>query len=148
MQKHIAVMVVGIAISMCSSSAKGENEDKVLEGMRAELQSGITGSDKVEKHEEIVRHLERKLGLLEDMVRMDLGESYSIDAFNEAARLWREYRDAQSFFEGQMYPDEYVRRQIQCGAVEQLTKARMARLITAMGPEILYWEDGQGGWIR
>lgn len=148
MKKHILAIAAGIVITIGGSIARCENEDKVLAGLKAELQSGIAGSEKVEKHEEIVRHLERKLGLLEDMVRKDLAEPDSVEAFNKTSQLWREYRDAQSFYEGQMYPDEYVRRQIQCGVVEQLTKERMARLFTAMGPEILYWEDGQGGWIR
>lgn len=122
--------------------------DAKLAALRARLEAAQTQADMNELSAEISQHQDRKLAKLEELVRNDLHDEELEVKLDKATVLWREYRDVQAEFEGDMYQGGSIRPLIYNEAFTRLTEERIAALISAMGPELIYREDGQGSWTE
>ena len=149
MKTSIIYLVVLAALLLLSGCAReSPSPDAKLAALRARLEIAQTQADMNELSAEIAQHQDRKLAKLEERVRNDLYDEELKAKLDKAAALWREYRDIQAEFAGDMYQGGSIRPLIYNEAYTRLTEERIAALISAMGPELIYREDGQGGWLK
>lgn len=141
------IAIVGASVVMLTGCAKKSMPgDAKLAALQARMDSAVNQGDMNIISCAIFEHLDRKLAMLEDLIRKDLGEGESRDLFEKSIVLWREYRDAHAAFEVFFYEGGSIRPLVYNETRTKLTEDRIAALLVAMGPEILYWENGQGGW--
>jgi hypothetical protein len=119
--------------------------DPVLADLRAKMDAAIAQVDMNEISYEIFQHLDAKVSALEAIVRQDVPNEER-EEFDKAASIWREYREAHAVFAAKGYEGGSAWPLILNGTKSGLTEERIAALLDAVGPEILYWEDGKGGW--
>lgn len=146
--KFCLLMALAVILTVSGCSKASKPKDPKMAALEAELDASQTQTEINEKSYKISQHLDQKLAKLEDLVRSDLHDAELEGTFNKAAALWREYREAQSSFVGELYRGGSIQPTIRNGIYAKLTEERIDGLLVAMGPEILYWEDGAGGWVK
>lgn len=140
MNLHITLrllLILTVALTYTACTKESKSMDSKLAALQAELDAAQTQAGMNEKSLEISQHLDRKLAKLEDLVRSDLHDAELEGKFNNAAAVWREYRDAQSSIVGELYREGSVQPMICNETFTKLTEGRIAGLLVAMGPEIL-----------
>jgi uncharacterized protein YecT (DUF1311 family) len=148
MKTSAVYFAVLVTLILMGCARKSPPADPVLAGLRAKMDAAITQGDMNTISYEIFQHLDTKLSALEDRIREDLHNEEWENNFDKAASLWREYREAHAAFAANGYEGGSIRPLILNDTKSGLTEERIAGLIDAVGPEILYWEDGKGGWSR
>lgn len=141
-------LVVLAALLLAGCARESPPSDAKLAALRARLDAAQTQADMNGLSAEISQHQDRKLAKLEERVRNDLHDEELKAELDKASALWREYRHVQAEFEGDMYRGGSVQPLVRNEAFTRLTEERIAALISAMGPEQIYREDGQGGWLK
>lgn len=136
----LTLMTVG------ACSRESEQKDSKLVALQAEMNAAVTQSDMNSISFRISQHLDQKLAKLEDLVRKDLDPG-QLALFNKAATQWREYRETQADFSGDIYRGGSILPLILNGALSALTEERIRGLLV-LSPEMIYREDGVGGWVE
>lgn len=77
--------------------------------------------------EEMTEYIDRKLEKVEDKILSDLDEQ-STKLFRAASKAWREYRLAESGFEGDLFRDGSVHPLIRNRAYIRITQQRISDL--------------------
>ena len=141
------IMILGAALAIAGCAKKSNVQDAKLEALAGEFQSAMNGKDMISSSFGICRHLDQKLAKLEELVKADLADAESLDKFNKASVLWHKYREAEAEFCADLYRGGTMQPVVRNCAYSSLTQDRTDQLLE-LSSEMIYREDGQGGWIE
>ena len=143
----LRMMILGVALALAGCARESNPTDATLEKLEAEFQAAEKGADMISSSYSICRHLDQKLAKLEELVKADLADKESLDKFNEAAVLWRKYREAEAEFCADLYRGGTMQPVVRNCVYSSLTQDRIDQLL-GLSPEMIYREDGEGGWVE
>ena len=102
-------------------------EDAKLRTLEARHEKAQTQTDMNIASGEIAEYLDKRLTEKEAEIAKNL-DPEGLNLFKKASRVWRDYREAQSSFEGDRYRGGSIRPLIHSQTFSRLTKERLANL--------------------
>lgn len=117
---------IAFALLVCSA-AWCAAEDTAWQRMEQQLLDAMSQAEMNRLSGEMADYIDRKLAKVEAGVLRDLDEK-SANLFRVAAKVWREYRLAESDFEGDLFRDGSVHPLIRNRAYIRITQQRISDL--------------------
>jgi uncharacterized protein YecT (DUF1311 family) len=118
----------GITLALIIASAAWcKAGDEAWQRMEQQLLDTVSQAEMNQLSGEMADYIDRKLEKVEAMVLQDLDKK-SAKLFRKAAEVWRQYREAQSSFEGDLFREGSVHPLIRNRAYIRITQQRIADL--------------------
>lgn len=123
MNLRLGITLTFLLIAVASCPAK----DAEWERMEKQLLDAVSQAEMNRLSEEMTEYIDRKLEKVEAKVLSDLDEQ-STKLFHAAAKVWREFRLAESSFEGDLFREGSVHPLIRNRAFIRITQQRISDL--------------------